>query len=75
MPLTYANYVMLQRNLLYTGMTRAKKIFVLFGQREAVARAVQNVQATKRKTRLAARIQEQATLRLAVTAGPVKKSA
>lgn len=58
MPLTNANYVMLQRNLLYTGITRAKKIFVLFGQKKAVARAVQNLTVINRKTRLAVRIQE-----------------
>ena len=59
MPITNANYVMLQRNLLYTGMTRAKKILVVLYQRQAVARAVRTVQSIARKTRLMARIRDQ----------------
>ena len=34
MPITMSHYVMLQRNLLYTGVTRAKKILVLVGEKE-----------------------------------------
>ena len=59
MPITNANYVMLQRNLLYTGMTRAKKILVVLYQRQAVARAVRTVQSIARRTRLMARIRDQ----------------
>ena len=59
MPITSANYVMLQRNLLYTGMTRAKKILVVLYQRQAVARAVRTVQSIARKTRLMTRIRDQ----------------
>lgn len=62
MPLTNANYIMLQRNLFYTGVTRAKKIFVLFGQKKAVVRAVKNLKVVNRNTRLAARINEEAGL-------------
>lgn len=60
MPLTTANYIMLQRNLLYTAVTRAKKVFVLFGQKNAVARAVKNLTVVNRNTRLGARISEDA---------------
>ena len=56
MPLTNANYIMLQRNLLYTGVTRAKKVFVLFGQKQAVAKAVKTLKVVKRNTRLSRRI-------------------
>lgn len=56
MPLTNANYVMLQRNLLYTGITRAKKVFVLFGQKRAVALAVRTLKTVKRNTKLSQRI-------------------
>ena len=59
MPLTMANYTMLQRNLLYTAVTRAKKIFVLFGQKNAVAKAVKNIKVAKRNTRLGLRIVNQ----------------
>lgn len=62
MPLTNANYVMLQRNLLYTGVTRAKKIFVLFGEKRAVALAVKTVKVTKRNTKLSQRIIDAAGL-------------
>ena len=60
MPLTTANYIMLQRNLLYTAVTRAKKVFVLFGQKNAVARAVKNLTVINRNTRLGSRISEDA---------------
>ncbi len=37
MPILMSHYVMLQRNLLYTGITRAKKILVLVGMKKALA--------------------------------------
>ena len=37
------HYTMLQRNLLYTGVTRGKKLVVLVGQTKAIAIAVKNV--------------------------------
>ncbi|MGN0242422.1 MAG: ATP-binding domain-containing protein, partial [Lachnospiraceae bacterium] len=56
------HYVMLQRNLIYTGITRAKKILVMVGTRKALSYAVRNVTVTKRNTllkeRLADKIQE-----------------
>jgi exodeoxyribonuclease V alpha subunit len=42
-PLLTQHYAMLQRNLLYTGITRGKQLVVLVGQRKAVAIAVKNV--------------------------------
>ena len=55
-PLTLQHYVMLQRNLLYTCVTRAKKVFVLVGTKKAVAMAVRNNKTTMRNTRLAERL-------------------
>ena len=42
-PLMTQHYAMLQRNLLYTGVTRGKRLVVLVGQKKAVAIAVRNV--------------------------------
>ena len=46
------HYAMLQRNLLYTGVTRGKKLVVLVGQKKAVAIAVRNVSGRKRWSKL-----------------------
>jgi exodeoxyribonuclease V alpha subunit len=43
---------MLQRNLLYTGVTRGKKLVVLVGQKKAVAIAVRNVSGRRRWSKL-----------------------
>jgi exodeoxyribonuclease V alpha subunit len=43
---------MLQRNLLYTGVTRGKRLVVLVGQKEAVAIAVRNVSGRRRWSKL-----------------------
>ncbi|MGN0422175.1 MAG: ATP-binding domain-containing protein [Lachnospiraceae bacterium] len=48
MPVLMNHYVMLQRNLIYTGITRAKKILVMFGTKKALSYAVRNVTVTKR---------------------------
>lgn len=48
---------MMQRNLLYTAITRAKKLVVLVGSEVAIQEAIQNVSATQRWTALATRIQ------------------
>jgi exodeoxyribonuclease V alpha subunit len=42
-PLTMQHYMMLQRNLLYTGVTRGKQLVILLGQKKAAAIAVKNV--------------------------------
>jgi len=56
MPFTFSHYMMLQRNLLYTGVTRAKKAFVLIGETRAVAYAVGNNQSVRRNTLLCDRL-------------------
>ncbi|NLI77626.1 MAG: ATP-dependent RecD-like DNA helicase [Candidatus Riflebacteria bacterium] len=48
--LTTQHYVMLQRNLLYTGLTRARKTIVLLGTKRAVALAVKNAKTAQRNT-------------------------
>ncbi len=58
MPVLMNHYVMLQRNLLYTGITRAKKILVLVGTRRALQVAVQTITTTKRNTSLKERIKK-----------------
>ncbi len=47
---------MLQRNLLYTGVTRGKRLVVLVGQKKAVAIAVRNVSGRRRWSKLAERL-------------------
>jgi exodeoxyribonuclease V alpha subunit len=47
---------MLQRNLLYTAITRARRLVVLVGSRRALARAVQNDHVQERHTLLAPRL-------------------
>ena len=53
-----SQYMMLQRNLLYTGLTRARKLCILVGDKRAVGTAVRNNRTTKRFTRLAERLKE-----------------
>lgn len=59
MPLTMSHFVMLQRNLLYTGVTRAKKILVLVGEKRAVYYAIKNETTTARNTKLSKRLKEE----------------
>ena len=61
MPVLMTHYVMLQRNLIYTGITRAKKLLVVIGSKKALALAIRNNSVTKRNTRLAYRIREFST--------------
>jgi exodeoxyribonuclease V alpha subunit len=56
-PLTTSSWMMLQRNLLYTGVTRARKLVVLAGSRRALAAAVRTKGAGRRHTALAHRVQ------------------
>jgi exodeoxyribonuclease V alpha subunit len=51
-PVLTQHYVMLQRNLLYTGVTRGKRLVVLVGQKKAVAIAVRNVSGRRRWSKL-----------------------
>lgn len=55
-PVTTSAWMMLQRNLLYTAITRAKKLVVLVGSRRALAQAVRNVSSGRRHTALAHRL-------------------
>jgi len=57
-PLTTSAWMMLQRNLLYTAVTRAKKLVVLVGSRRALAAAVRTVSAGRRHTALNHRLQQ-----------------
>jgi exodeoxyribonuclease V alpha subunit len=51
-PIVTQHYAMLQRNLLYTGFTRGKRLVVLVGQKKAVAIAVRNVSGRRRWSKL-----------------------
>jgi exodeoxyribonuclease V alpha subunit len=55
-PLTTSAWMMLQRNLLYTAITRAKRLVVLVGSRRALAAAVRTVGAGRRHTALTRRL-------------------
>ena len=56
MPIVKAHFIMLQRNLLYTGITRAKKGLIMVGERKAVFIAVMNNKIVERNTRLGERL-------------------
>ena len=56
MPLTTQHYVMLQRNLLYTAITRAKEMIVIVGTRKALKRAIANNAVADRYTTLRQRL-------------------
>ena len=58
MPLMMSHYIMLQRNLVYTGITRAKKICIIIGDTKALAYAVKNMVVTQRNTMLKERLNE-----------------
>jgi exodeoxyribonuclease V alpha subunit len=51
-PVLSQHYTMLQRNLLYTGITRGKRLVVLVGQKKAIAIAVRNVSGRRRWSKL-----------------------
>lgn len=56
LPVLDEHWVMLQRNLLYTALTRGRRLVVLVAQRRALARAVRNIEGSERHTRLAERL-------------------
>ena len=56
LPLTAHHYVMLQRNLLYTALTRGRKLVCLVGSKKAVAIAIRNTSTLQRRTGLQARL-------------------
>ena len=51
-PLTTQHYPMLKRNLIYTAVTRGRRLVVIVGQKKAVAIAVKNVSGRRRWSRL-----------------------
>ena len=58
MPLHTQHFMMLQRNLLYTGVTRGKKLVVLVGSRKALEMAVRRQETGRRCSRLSERLRE-----------------
>jgi exodeoxyribonuclease V alpha subunit len=57
-PILTQHYIMLQRNLIYTALTRGKKLVVLVGSVKALAMAVRNNQTAQRYGLLRKRLQE-----------------
>ena len=62
MPIVTQHYMMLQRNLLYTAVTRARKLCVLTGSRRAISIAVHNNKVTQRFTALEWRLNTNSTI-------------
>lgn len=56
LPMYMQHYLMLSRNLLYTGLTRAKKLAILVGPKKAIGLAVRQVKAQERYTLLSQRL-------------------
>ena len=56
LPLVTGHHIMLQRNLLYTAVTRAKSLVILLGSKAALTTAVTNDRTKKRYTLLAERL-------------------
>ncbi|RLE11040.1 ATP-dependent RecD-like DNA helicase [Candidatus Aerophobetes bacterium] len=56
MPLFTSHYLMLQRNLLYTALTRAKRLAIIVGEKKALAIAIRNDKMARRYTKLKQRI-------------------
>ncbi len=57
-PVVTQHYILLQRNLIYTAVTRGKKLVVLVGTKKALAMAIRTVKSSKRHTRLCQRLTE-----------------
>ena len=57
-PLSTQHYPMLERNLLYTGVTRGKQLVVIIGQPRALGLAVRTIKSLRRLTNLSARLQQ-----------------
>jgi exodeoxyribonuclease V alpha subunit len=56
-PVSMQHYIMLQRNLFYTALTRGKKLAIFIGEPKALAHAIHNQDSRKRQTQLSARVQ------------------
>jgi len=61
-PVLNSHHIMLQRNLLYTAITRARRLVVLVGDPQAISTAVRNDKVLQRHTALAARLRQEAGL-------------
>lgn len=72
-PVLMNHYVMLQRNLIYTGITRAKKICVLIGSTKALAYAIHNMTVLRRNTKLKERLNPSLTVVNANKVIPLEK--
>ncbi|MCH7959876.1 MAG: ATP-dependent RecD-like DNA helicase [Candidatus Hydrogenedentes bacterium] len=59
MPLVTQHYMMLQRNVLYTAITRARRLVILVGDPKAMALALANTRVTRRNTRLSERLRNE----------------
>jgi exodeoxyribonuclease V alpha subunit len=69
-PLTTQHYPMLQRNLVYTGVTRGKRLVVIVGQKRALAMAVRGAGDKRRWSKLRERLREAAQTQTAGPHGP-----
>jgi len=72
-PMFMQHFILLQRNLLYTAITRAKKMCILIGEAKAIAIAIKNNKIDSRKTFLSKFIQNDSSLKISI-APQVKKS-
>ena len=57
-PLAMSQYMLLQRNLLYTGITRGRKLVVIVGQKRALLQAIRQQSARERYSGLLARLEK-----------------
>ena len=58
LPMIPQHHIMLQRNLLYTAITRARQLVVIIGSRRALATAINNTEQAQRTSHLAPRLRE-----------------
>ncbi|HEX7324469.1 MAG TPA: ATP-dependent RecD-like DNA helicase [Rhodanobacteraceae bacterium] len=72
-PMLSAHWVMLQRNLLYTAVTRAQRLAVIVGQTRAIERAVATVTAARRVTRLGALLSSRETVPFGTVYGGIER--
>jgi exodeoxyribonuclease V alpha subunit len=61
-PVTMQSYVMLRRNLIYTAITRGKKLVIIIGEKKALALAVKEINKINRITRLKSLLENQQSL-------------
>ena len=72
MPLLTQHYLLLQRNLLYTAVTRGKKLVVLIGTKKALGIALRNNKPQERYTRLKERLTEKSAAAVEIGTKPVQ---